>query len=135
MKKLLFTLTIITALDAHATCYDLYNEKNELIYHGTVPPFSIALPNKSPEYTRSQLRGEHLVISSCFALPRKTDNPFSFSVSRGDNSCSGGGTNSSICKSCSDCKTCEAAKASLAAGNFGLDNDSDGIPCENLCGQ
>lgn len=30
--------------------------------------------------------------------------------------------------------TCDQAKACLAAGNFSLDNDNDGIPCENVCG-
>jgi hypothetical protein len=41
----------------------------------------------------------------------------------------------SLAFTCNQLFTCSEAQACLAAGNFSLDPDSDGIPCEeNLCG-
>lgn len=35
---------------------------------------------------------------------------------------------------CEQLTSCDQANACLTAGNFSLDSDQDGIPCENLCG-
>lgn len=39
----------------------------------------------------------------------------------------------SLALTCSELITCEQAYACLNAGNFTLDTDDDGVPCENLC--
>lgn len=36
-------------------------------------------------------------------------------------------------QTCSAFTTCDQAMRSFQSGNTGLDGDSDGIPCENLC--
>ena len=40
----------------------------------------------------------------------------------------------SLASTCNELLTCEQAQACLAAGNFTLDPDNDGLPCPNLCG-
>ncbi|MBZ0289116.1 MAG: excalibur calcium-binding domain-containing protein, partial [Anaerolineae bacterium] len=44
----------------------------------------------------------------------------------------GGTTCPSLGFTCSQLFTCQEARACLAAGNFSLDPDNDGIPCEDV---
>jgi len=40
-----------------------------------------------------------------------------------------------LAQNCSSFQTCAQAVASYKAGNYKLDRDNDGIPCEVICGR
>lgn len=73
MKKLLLATLLIPTI-ANATCYNLFDKNNNLVYSNSSPPFDLSGPPDSPAYAQAKAKGIRLQITPTCTLTEDQSN-------------------------------------------------------------